>query len=84
MFWVFVEWILILNIEVKNQEIMENLKESAISMTENNIALSFTLTFMICQLLSDGKWDDENRLRAIGVLIDILSAHPTASRTASP
>ena len=35
-------------------------------------AVSITLAIQIAQLLADGNWQDENRLKAIGLAIDII------------
>ena len=35
-------------------------------------AASITLAIQIAQLLADGNWQDENRLKAIGAAIDII------------
>lgn len=35
-------------------------------------AVSITLAIQIAQLLADGNWEDENRLKAIGLAIDII------------
>lgn len=35
-------------------------------------AISITLAIQIAQLLSDGNWQDENRLKVIGLAIDII------------
>lgn len=35
-------------------------------------AISITLAVQIAQLLADGNWQDENRLKAIGLAIDII------------
>lgn len=35
-------------------------------------AISIALAIQIAQLLADGNWQDENRLKAIGLAIDII------------
>ena len=35
-------------------------------------AISITLAIQISQLLADGNWQDENRLKSIGLAIDII------------
>lgn len=35
-------------------------------------AISIALAIQIAQLLADGSWQDENRLKAIGAAIDII------------
>jgi len=35
-------------------------------------AISITLAIQISQLLADGNWQDENRLKAIGLAIDVI------------
>lgn len=35
-------------------------------------AISITLAIQIAQLLADGNWQDEKRLKAIGLAIDII------------
>jgi len=35
-------------------------------------ALSILLAFQFAQLLADGNWEDENRMKAIGITIDAI------------
>ena len=35
-------------------------------------ALSILLAFQFAQLLADGNWEDENRMKAIGITIDVI------------
>ncbi len=35
-------------------------------------ALSILLAFQFAQLLADGDWEDENRMKAIGITIDVI------------